>query len=55
MTNMKKPTLQIQEQQPRSIQRADIAPVNGLRSSLMIISRQSLEAKPLRRRLPKNY
>jgi hypothetical protein len=28
-TNMKKPTLQIQEQQPRNIQRADIAPVNG--------------------------
>ena len=26
---MKKPTLQIQEQQPRNIQRADIAPVNG--------------------------
>ena len=26
---MKKPTLQIQELQPRNIQRADIAPVNG--------------------------
>jgi serine/threonine protein phosphatase PrpC len=27
--DMKKPTLQIQEQQPRNIQRADIAPANG--------------------------
>jgi hypothetical protein len=26
---MKKPTLRIEEQQPRNIQRADIAPVNG--------------------------
>jgi hypothetical protein len=26
---MKKPTLQIQEQQPRNIQRADIAPTTG--------------------------
>jgi hypothetical protein len=26
---MKKPTLQIQEQQPRNIQRADIAPTSG--------------------------
>ena len=26
---MKKPILQIQEQQPRNIQRADIAPANG--------------------------
>jgi hypothetical protein len=29
ITDMKKPTLQIQEQQPKNIQRADIAPVNG--------------------------
>ena len=26
---MKKPTLRIEEQQPRNIQRADIAPANG--------------------------
>jgi hypothetical protein len=26
---MKKPTLRIEEQQPRNIQRADIAPING--------------------------
>jgi hypothetical protein len=26
---MKRPTLQIQEQQPRNIQRADIAPTSG--------------------------
>src|SRR5690242_17033371 len=28
-TNMKKPTLRVEQQQPRNIQRADIAPENG--------------------------
>jgi len=28
-TDMKKPTLRIEQQQPRNIQRADIAPENG--------------------------